>query len=267
MKVLVLSKTNFDAMMRRNSITPDNVEGVATIFISINDTASVYSVPYFHTDKQNVKVLYFDDVDCDVEVNTIDGEVKTAKAFTKKQAIELIRFLDSHKDKQLCIVHCASGISRSGAVGSFINDYYSSDTYADFKRANPQIAPNALVHRILNNTMRNKEKYKILRQLLNVKKICKKIIRGSRDVYYYLLIFFIRLLKYFGYKLSSEGIPGGVYCYSIIRIDTETGHITTKNCPHYKFMSGDNDACTYTGFIGYDCCFADQCKICNTNVN
>ncbi len=46
------------------------------------------------------------------------------------------------------IVHCAAGVSRSGAVGLFVRDYFSLD-YSEFKRQNPHIVPNLWVSKVL----------------------------------------------------------------------------------------------------------------------
>jgi predicted protein tyrosine phosphatase len=156
MKVFVISKANFDSLMKRKDITNDNVEDkTKTFFISINDTRGTDEVPYFEN-KQNVKILFFDDVEEDIDVSVIgSNERKTAKAFTPIQAKELLEFIDNHKDKESCIVHCAAGISRSGAVGTFVNDYFSGD-YFEFKRQNPYIHPNGLVLRLLKAAVAEK---------------------------------------------------------------------------------------------------------------
>jgi predicted protein tyrosine phosphatase len=94
-------------------------------------------------------VLFFDDVEVVDEIPiTGSTETRTAKAFTKKQAEELFDFIKKHKDKEVCIVHCTAGISRSGAVGQFINDYTGSDILW-FKWQNRHISPNNLVLRLL----------------------------------------------------------------------------------------------------------------------
>lgn len=62
---------------------------------------------------------------------------------------ELFRFIEKNKDKKQWIVHCTAGISRSGAVGEFLADYFGI-SYHLFKRDNPQVKPNTLV----KNTLR-----------------------------------------------------------------------------------------------------------------
>ncbi len=149
MKVFVISKTEFDEMMKRKGITNDNVESYKkTFFISINDTRGTNETPYFQN-KSNVKIMFFDDVEEDL-VKTIvgTGEVVTIKAFTSAQAKDLLTFIDSNKDKETCIVHCSAGISRSGAVGTFVSDYFGANWH-EFKKQNPYIHPNGVVLRSL----------------------------------------------------------------------------------------------------------------------
>ncbi len=144
MKVFIVGKALFDRTMSHQGITNDNVESkTKTFLISINDTHGTPEVPYFEN-KSNVKVMFFDDIERDIYHKTY-GDIK---AFSKEQARELVEFIDRHKDKEKCIVHCAAGISRSGAVGTFINDYYGGDL-EEFNRTNPHICPNALVFRLL----------------------------------------------------------------------------------------------------------------------
>jgi len=152
MKVFVISKREFDSLMSEKGITDSNVEsGAKTFFISINDTVGTKEKPYFKVDKSNVMNLFFDDIEKDIE----HPEYGRIKAFTKTQAIELIKFIENNKDKETCIVHCSAGISRSGAIGTFVNDYFSGD-YNEFKKQNPHVLPNGLVLRILNRILREK---------------------------------------------------------------------------------------------------------------
>lgn len=136
--------------MKQNSIANHNVENFKnSFFISINGTEDIGKQTYF-SDKENVKVLRFDDVDKDYVVPILEGGGKTmmAKAFTPEQAKELFEFIDKHTDKHVCILHCHAGISRSGAVGQFICDYTGSDKDW-FKQQNRHILPNNLVYRLL----------------------------------------------------------------------------------------------------------------------
>lgn len=155
MKIFVLSKRHFDHLMIKEGLTNDNVEkNIKAFFISINDSCGTDEVPHF-TDKHNVKVLFFDDVDKDEVIQRKNKETLIAKAFSEEQGRDLIKFIDRHRNKKVCIIHCAAGISRSGAVGEFINDYVGNK-YEDFKKDNPHTLPNGHVLRTLNNIIREK---------------------------------------------------------------------------------------------------------------
>lgn len=146
MRVHILSKIEFDKLMINNQINDSNVEKFDSImFISIVDTQNRQG-PYFKENHDNVINLRFDDVENDGESSPTQ-EAQT-KAFSEKQAKELYNFIKKNKDKEQCIVHCMAGISRSGAVGTFVNGYCQGD-WERFKRDNPHIVPNPRVHRML----------------------------------------------------------------------------------------------------------------------
>jgi predicted protein tyrosine phosphatase len=151
MQIAISSKLQFDTFMKKRFIDDVIVNTLEdTFFISINDSCGTNEVPYFK-DSKNVKVLFFDDVEVDLHIPIVGtNEVKTAKAFTVEQAKELLQFIDTHKHKSLCMIHCAAGISRSGAVGTFLNDYLRQDWH-EFKRQNPFIHPNPHVLRVLKS--------------------------------------------------------------------------------------------------------------------
>lgn len=157
--VLVTNKESFDVLMERYGITNDNVEDKQSFFISINDTCGTDEVPFFKTNKSNVMVLFFDDVEEDLTIPT--QEVKKAKAFTLEQAKELFAFVEKNKHRKTCIVHCAAGISRSGAVGTFINDYLGGN-YSQFKKRNPYIHPNGLVLGLLKKVCREAGEFSVI---------------------------------------------------------------------------------------------------------
>lgn len=146
MEVFVLNKEAFNRLMLNSNIDNENVEGINDhFFISINDSS--INKTYFEN-KRNVKVLFFDDVEEDIVHSK-----GTAKAFTEEQAEELFDFIQKNKDKKICYVHCSAGISRSGAVGTFVNDYYGGDYY-QFKKRHPHIHPNGLVLALLKREER-----------------------------------------------------------------------------------------------------------------
>ena len=154
MNITVASKRRFDQLMIDNKITDENVELRDTvIFISVVDTDqfSYIGEHYFKFNHENVLNLQFDDCEHDGEPSPTQN--KGTKAFSVEQAKEVFNFVKKHRDKETCIVHCAAGISRSGAIGSFINGYTQGDWY-EFKRNNLQINPNPRVLRMLQGEKR-----------------------------------------------------------------------------------------------------------------
>jgi predicted protein tyrosine phosphatase len=148
MKIYTLSQRLFNQAMLNNKITEENVEEKEkAFFISINNTEGVdkeyKNRQYFKENKKNVLILYFDDINEDVNEDDL-----VAKAMDEIQALELLNFINNNKNKETCIIHCSAGISRSGAVGSFICDYLKQD-YEQFKKDNPIIHPNSHVLSIL----------------------------------------------------------------------------------------------------------------------
>ena len=155
MEIFVLSKPLFDKLMETKGIDESNIESKDVFFISINNTLSFPELlqgdsPYFKNDKSNLKVMYFDDVSEDVY---LDGKLQS-KAFTEDQGKGLLEFIEKNKDKKSCVVHCTAGISRSGAVGLFINDYFKGD-YFEFMKVNQYVKPNPHISRVLNNLSRS----------------------------------------------------------------------------------------------------------------
>lgn len=140
--------------MAKKNITQNNIESHdKNLFISINDTAGAESPPYFSENRANLKVMFFDDTDVDLYVN---DKIK-CRAFSEEQAKELYEFIAANRDKESCIVHCAAGISRSGAVGAFVNDLFG-ENFEKFKRNNPFARPAGIVYMMLNRYHRSLEK-------------------------------------------------------------------------------------------------------------
>lgn len=100
--------------------------------------------------RANVLKLCFDDVtEKDTEPNVVH--------FSKDDANQIVSFLKTVKDDGLneFYVHCDAGVSRSGAVGTLLNEYFNKflkmnriDDEA-FKMNNSHIMPNPEVMRIL----------------------------------------------------------------------------------------------------------------------
>jgi predicted protein tyrosine phosphatase len=154
MKIIVLNKKDFNDLMLKYGITDDNVEQRKDdVFISINNTYGDNS-SFFNSNKNNVKIMYFDDCERN-SITLIENKPVNVKAFTKKQAKELFNFIKKNINKNNWIIHCSAGISRSGAVGTFINDYFGLNWF-EFKNNNPKVIPNNLILRLLKREMYKK---------------------------------------------------------------------------------------------------------------
>jgi hypothetical protein len=89
--------------------------------------------------------------------------------------------------------------------------------------------------------------------------------------WYYIEVLWTKVLRLFNIRKSKAPIPEGLYCYKFdgtTGIDEKTGHtwFGTKTCKYYRCIEPMSDSvCTYVGFIGWDMCLCDQCKICGEN--
>jgi len=156
MKVKILSKPEFNQVMGNNKIDDSNVDQIPAALISINDTHGNWSVSWFDRDHPNVLRLWFDDVEHNNEVSPTNQD--SCSAFSEDQAHQVIEFVKNNREKNF-IVHCSAGISRSGAVGTFINGYCGGN-WDEFKGSNPHILPNPRVSRMLNEIVQGYKKQK-----------------------------------------------------------------------------------------------------------
>jgi len=153
-KIYVFPKVQFQEIMDKNDINDESVDDITKYaFICINDfSGDYYHDPIFRHSHHNVLTLFFDDVRNELEFSpTNSGKIR---AFTEEDAKNIIKFLDSNRHIKVLMIHCAAGISRSGAVGQFALDYLQGDKEF-FAINNKHILPNAEVLRILNNYARN----------------------------------------------------------------------------------------------------------------
>lgn len=160
MKVVILSKPEFNKIMSYNSITDDNVENVDAMFISINSPnrdeliqgakTSIYS--HFKRHHSNVMIMHFGDYPEEFIQENVDKN--PTGLFNAYKAKKLYEFIKKNSNKSIAVVHCGAGISRSGAVGTFIYELYGNDTWEDFKRLNWKIHPNAYVLKLLREELK-----------------------------------------------------------------------------------------------------------------
>jgi predicted protein tyrosine phosphatase len=157
MKILIFGKRGFTKFMLYNNIDDSNVESQDIMIISINSAinrellfdAQTTVQSHFKRQHSNVMIMHFGDYSEEF-VNKIEHEGPTG-IFNDYKAQKLYRFIKANKHKKTAIVHCGAGISRSGAIGSFIYDLYGKDdmTWDEFKRKNPQIQPNTHILKLL----------------------------------------------------------------------------------------------------------------------
>lgn len=150
MKILAVPRLSFNEYMKLKGVTQENISSIKEVaFISINNTIDNVE-PYFLEDRPNLKVLFFDDVSEDIYTNDLKnpGDLILVKAMTEEQAKELYTFIKANEEKDCIIIHCTAGVSRSGAVATFINDYVSGDWHS-FKQQNSSIQPNTHVYKLL----------------------------------------------------------------------------------------------------------------------
>jgi predicted protein tyrosine phosphatase len=154
MRVRVLSKNMFDTLLPRMRIDESNVDTQNAAFISIVNSDSI-GTSYFKNEHSNVLKLVFDDTTSQENHRRIKQGQSELTVFSREQAQQILDFVNKHKDVETFYVHCLAGRSRSGAVGTFINDIYGSQTFEQFLQSNTTVSPNyyilALLRRVYNN--------------------------------------------------------------------------------------------------------------------
>lgn len=75
--------------------------------------------------------------------------------------------------------------------------------------------------------------------------------------------------NFFGYHKDDSVIPKNTpYCYELDEEKNASNPISgywIKPCKYYRNLGKTGSACTYCGFMGWDPCLSDQCKICGIN--
>lgn len=120
-------------------------------FISIRHSTEPNANCAIPVDGPNILKLQFDDA--------VEDPDRTLVLFDEQMADEIVNFVRGIDSDGVLFVNCGAGISRSGAVGEVLNDYFNKylerneldDEY--FRRLNPQIQGNPLVRRILREAL------------------------------------------------------------------------------------------------------------------
>ncbi len=151
MRIFTQSKLQFNKTLAQANITNENISGKKDmIFISINNSKNDKSIL---KNNSNVLVLYFDDI---IALNSNSTYFfKDCKLFSNKQAKMVVNFVDKYKNiADGCLIHCSAGVSRSGAIATFINEYLNRDN-EQFLLDNPHIYPNQFVLNLLKKQINN----------------------------------------------------------------------------------------------------------------
>lgn len=82
----------------------------------------------------------------DIEKDIYNKNDITYKKPSHTELEKIVKFVNKHKDKICFIVHCSAGISRSGAVVTFIKEKFINEVDIDkFNKENKYIQPNLYV--------------------------------------------------------------------------------------------------------------------------
>ena len=130
---------------------PDSVFWQENNFISIRHSAEKDPNCAVPVDGENILKLRFDDAVEDPEHSLV--------LFDAEIAGKIVNFVRKIDASRLLFINCGAGISRSGAVGEVLNDYFNKylernaldDEY--FRRLNRQIQGNSLVRRLLREAL------------------------------------------------------------------------------------------------------------------
>lgn len=111
-------------------------QGSDYVVVSITDEKDLEKIPVrFHPAKNLVGVLHLPFIDIppsmiDTTKTIYEQYELDNNAFSKELACSLIEFIDDYKEKYPNInvlVHCEAGVSRSQAIGAFLEVYLSQD--------------------------------------------------------------------------------------------------------------------------------------------
>ena len=151
MKVTILNRKNFEILLMSKYAGVNPVEGdMENCFISIHN----YDQAVMEDDHHNFLNLWFDDITDDALYNK--SYYPSCYLFTEKQARLIIEFCEYNQSKKNLFVHCFAGISRSGAVGTFINDIWGEESFQEFSARHPWLHHNPYVKMLLMREYRER---------------------------------------------------------------------------------------------------------------
>jgi len=153
-RVIVVSEKNFKSLCENNELNDQTVEYCkSTAFISIVDPHRI-DQRYFSQEHSNVLNLAFSDMTDKEMLGYTRDFVEQGfepKLFGIDEAERIVKFVKRNYNNGVrhWIVHCHAGISRSGAVGLFINNLLEYE-WDKFKNDNPIVRPNFYIVHLLN---------------------------------------------------------------------------------------------------------------------
>lgn len=121
-----------------------------TVLIRIKEPGGFKVFPHEDLYVDTLRMV-FDDVD---QPSVYD------RLMTEEQAVEIVDFMDKHRDKKL-VVHCQAGISRSSATACAWAYMQGLPELEEEIRQNPCFYPNAHVYRLLVNEIDRRERLAI----------------------------------------------------------------------------------------------------------
>ena len=118
-----------------------------TVMISINNVDE--ELFELHLDRKDPRILtvVFADITKPLDLRNCRGNGKIIQPVDDKTILKMIEFIRTHKDKNF-IIHCAAGISRSGATALFINKVYGhqlKERFWNLSHPNPYVLNKLLV--------------------------------------------------------------------------------------------------------------------------
>ena len=154
-KIYIVPKHQFDGILTTNDSVKRGFADIAFISICEPDSDLSCDQSYFKSDSENVLRVFVHDITGDLPYLFENSKRanSVAKALTPEQAEQIVLFVEQNIDKKVWLIHCTAGISRSGAVGTYVSERIGMG-YGELKRENPQIIPNQHILSMLRKVPR-----------------------------------------------------------------------------------------------------------------